>query len=388
MSKRKMQLILSGVMMLLLVMAVPVSAAGEAIKIKVNGNLLVSDAKPMLVNAKVMVPLRAVAEALNAKVYWFAEDGKVEVKKGFREIRLWIPKGDYYSGFVDVPGYAYVNGEYIDLDVTPRVVNGTTYVPLRLLSEGLGAKVTWDKKTLTVSIEMPELKALEGESASVRDSVYRTVFADSFRLKADVQLKFQEYPQLNVIKLNGDFDKNGNWYTKGHAGGWFFEGLNFNSKYYIKSALFNDSWVGLTELVGEREAQEMQEEKNEAEVKFKEYAYDYITETIRALGKPEVVIEEKINGVMCRKIKFTPTVESINAFMGLKESMKDLESASLVLWIGKSDNLVHKSDFLITSKTPDSMSKFQGKEFVHSLLEISDIEGDFKVNLPGDFTKQ
>lgn len=36
-----------------------------------------------------------------------------------------------------------VNGEAIELDVPPRVVNGCTLVPVRAAAQGSGAKVEW-----------------------------------------------------------------------------------------------------------------------------------------------------------------------------------------------------------------------------------------------------
>jgi len=45
------------------------------------------------------------------------------------------------------------NGESIMLDVPARLVGSRTLVPVRAVSEGLGAKVDWDEGTQTVVIE-------------------------------------------------------------------------------------------------------------------------------------------------------------------------------------------------------------------------------------------
>ncbi|QXM06743.1 stalk domain-containing protein [Crassaminicella indica] len=55
-------------------------------------------------------------------------------------------------------------------DKKPFVYNGTTYVPLRYISENLGKKVTWDGKTGTVYIgEVPQI-----QTVSSVDEVYLT----------------------------------------------------------------------------------------------------------------------------------------------------------------------------------------------------------------------
>lgn len=61
-----------------------------------------------------------------------------------------------YSGGIkntDSPAVLiYINGNY-DGNAQPVIKNGTTLVPLRVISEGLGAVVNWDGETKTVNIE-------------------------------------------------------------------------------------------------------------------------------------------------------------------------------------------------------------------------------------------
>lgn len=45
-----------------------------------------------------------------------------------------------------------VNGQEIQADVPPMIVNGRTMVPVRFVSEALGAVVNWDEATQTVTI--------------------------------------------------------------------------------------------------------------------------------------------------------------------------------------------------------------------------------------------
>jgi len=50
-----------------------VAFADETVKIFVNGKEIKNDVEPQLVNGRVMVPLRWVAEAMGAKVNWDQE---------------------------------------------------------------------------------------------------------------------------------------------------------------------------------------------------------------------------------------------------------------------------------------------------------------------------
>ncbi len=46
-----------------------------------------------------------------------------------------------------------VNGQYVNFDVPPQIINGRTMVPVRAIFEALGATVTWNPETRRVSAE-------------------------------------------------------------------------------------------------------------------------------------------------------------------------------------------------------------------------------------------
>jgi hypothetical protein len=48
---------------------------------------------------------------------------------------------------------AVVNGEQKSMDTTPVIKNNRTMVPLRYAGEFLGARVNWDKNTRTVTVD-------------------------------------------------------------------------------------------------------------------------------------------------------------------------------------------------------------------------------------------
>jgi len=51
----------------------------------------------------------------------------------------------------------FVNGQRLSLDVSPVVQDGRTLVPLRAITEGLGAEVDWDGATGTVTVSLDGL---------------------------------------------------------------------------------------------------------------------------------------------------------------------------------------------------------------------------------------
>ena len=46
-----------------------------------------------------------------------------------------------------------LNGEVLEFDVQPQIINGRTLVPMRVIFENLGAAVEWDDNTRTVTAQ-------------------------------------------------------------------------------------------------------------------------------------------------------------------------------------------------------------------------------------------
>ena len=101
-------------------------------KISVFGRELKNDVAPKIVNDRTMLPIRIVAESLGGTVTWNGELQRVTIQKGADVILITIGADT-----------AYVNGTAVKLDAAAFVENGRTYLPLRFVSETLGAQVAW-----------------------------------------------------------------------------------------------------------------------------------------------------------------------------------------------------------------------------------------------------
>ncbi len=113
----------------------------DSLYINIFGKIVKNDVAPKIVDGRTVLPIRVVAEALGADVDWDPTAQKVTITKGDTVIELFIGK---YIAFVD--------GEAVQLDVAPFIDNNRTYLPLRFVSEYLGAIVNWDAETRTVTI--------------------------------------------------------------------------------------------------------------------------------------------------------------------------------------------------------------------------------------------
>lgn len=131
-----------GVLTLKAVMAVRVATVlpPPPIRVLVDGQSVeFTDAYPFIEEGRVLVPLRALFEAVGATVQWDAATRTVRAARGGRTVSLQMESK-----------YAYVGMSPALLDVPARVVDGRTFVPLRFAGEALGMRVSWDAASRTV----------------------------------------------------------------------------------------------------------------------------------------------------------------------------------------------------------------------------------------------
>lgn len=113
------------------------------IRVEVDGNLVhFNDTQPRMIDGRVLVPLRGVLEHMGATVFWDPSRRLVTARQGQRDISLYIGQRS-----------AQVDGRTVSLDVPAMIVGGSTMVPLRFMSESLGAEVMWLSSSRTVRIE-------------------------------------------------------------------------------------------------------------------------------------------------------------------------------------------------------------------------------------------
>jgi len=92
------------------------------------------------VNGRLLIPLRGVFEAAGATVDYYAATRGIEITLGSTIISMYVGNNQ-----------AYVNGVVHYLDVAPRIIGGSTYIPLRFVGEGLGMNVDYRGSTVVLS---------------------------------------------------------------------------------------------------------------------------------------------------------------------------------------------------------------------------------------------
>lgn len=117
-------------------------AESNNISIVINGAAQEYDQPPVIKNGTTLVPLRGIFETLGASVTWNSQTKSIKGIKGDTTINLILGS--------DI---AVVNNETVQLSLEAQVIGGRTFVPLRFVSESLGADVRWEGLTKTIYID-------------------------------------------------------------------------------------------------------------------------------------------------------------------------------------------------------------------------------------------
>lgn len=125
--------------LLLFFCAAPVVA--QDISVQLDGRSLQFDQPPAMIGGRLMVPLRGIFEALKADVVYDGATRSIQATKGTRVVQLQLGSRT-----------AVIDGKTLFLDVPADTIGGRTMVPLRFVSESLGADVKWEGATKTVRL--------------------------------------------------------------------------------------------------------------------------------------------------------------------------------------------------------------------------------------------
>lgn len=114
----------------------------NGIMVLLNGENVKFQVPPIQQNGSVLVPFRAIFEALGLKVDWDPKTQTITGSKPGTLIKLKVGSTT-----------AEINGKQKKLTVAPSIIKGSTYVPLRFIGEAVDAKVNWQAKIQAVTID-------------------------------------------------------------------------------------------------------------------------------------------------------------------------------------------------------------------------------------------
>ncbi len=109
---------------------------------------IVSPAAPQIRNGRMMIPFRLLGEVIGAEVSWNATTQEASYQLGPKRVILkkGIPTARIIMTSTD---------SKVEMETAPDIINGSTMIPLRFVTDILGGDVTWDDPTKTAIINFP-----------------------------------------------------------------------------------------------------------------------------------------------------------------------------------------------------------------------------------------
>ena len=153
------------------------AAEEKKVTVSVNDRLIYFvDQDPVISeNDNTLIPVRGVFEAMGAKVSWDANERSVYVQAKDNIVRLKLFIDNPIAKKLTLTSITSMDSEDIELSTPPTIMNDRTMIPLRVVSENIGATVDWDGENKHITILTKEYKrfisgnAKEGEELSNKD---------------------------------------------------------------------------------------------------------------------------------------------------------------------------------------------------------------------------
>lgn len=141
------------------------SLAPANVKVFIDDKQIILDEERVIVNNIILLPLRKIAESLDATVKW-SPPNKALITKGGKELVITLENTHVVYG-----------RKLFVMEQAPILINGHTMVSLRFIASVLGANITWDETQRTVNIvdngHFAELQPAIGDSEANADKYYK-----------------------------------------------------------------------------------------------------------------------------------------------------------------------------------------------------------------------
>jgi len=185
--------------LVLLFSMVPVSAA-TPITIVSDGMIVETDVAPVIEMGTTLVPVRFISEALGAIIKYDPVTKNVTISSAANTVVIKIGSKT-----------ATVNGVAKTMSQAPTGLNGRTMVPMRFISEQLGAVVSYGSNTVQVKYFTNTKGTIKAGGSSTVAPIAQAAADELMKLSDDVNISYASSGSGNGIKgaIDGSFHVGG-----------------------------------------------------------------------------------------------------------------------------------------------------------------------------------
>lgn len=159
----------------------------------VNGTSTSLDQPAFVKSGRTLVPFRFLAESLGAQVTWDGATSTAGLTLKDKAVKVTLGSKN-----------AYINGQLTTLDVPAESVGGRTFIPLRFVSEALGAKVDYDAQSQGIKVALVDTTGWASVDFSGKEILYPSEWAKTGDGFIGITVLGPEGIQINVLPAAGD----------------------------------------------------------------------------------------------------------------------------------------------------------------------------------------
>lgn len=174
------------------------NVSAQNISVELDANKLEFDTPPTNIDGRVLVPVRAILEAMGATVLWNAETRTVTSKLNNTTVVMTIDSCEMK-----------VNGEKKNIDVPAKIIDDRTMVPARAVTESFGAEVLWDAHNTTVKIftkdfllRTKEMKIHDSSKTLSKENGVASDFSISYFEEMDVRIDANDGTDFEIVSAS------------------------------------------------------------------------------------------------------------------------------------------------------------------------------------------
>ncbi|WP_309120418.1 copper amine oxidase N-terminal domain-containing protein [Paenibacillus sp.] len=177
------------------------AALASIVSVTLNQGTAELKHEPLLEGGAVYLPLRETGALLNSRTTWIAEGKKILVNRPGVRIEMTLGSRQ-----------ATVNGKPYALTAMPKNVNGVVFVPVRFVSEALGANVQWKSDDRRVELQFENLYSFAEKGTRgywlhrTTGELYASENGQAAALVADTEFELQRYVELSIETLSPSTD--------------------------------------------------------------------------------------------------------------------------------------------------------------------------------------
>ncbi len=176
-------------------------AAAPVVSVTLNQGTAGLKHEPLLEGGSVYLPLRETGTLLSSRTTWIAEGKRILVNRPGVRVEMTLGSKQ-----------AKVNGQDYTLTAMPKNVDGVVFVPVRFVSEALGANVQWKAEERRVELQFENFFSFVEKGTRGywlhrnTGELYVSESGEAATLAADTAFELQRYVELSVETLSPSTD--------------------------------------------------------------------------------------------------------------------------------------------------------------------------------------